>query len=630
MTVRDDTDAASDDDAVAGQLGGEPAHGVSSGSFQSATVALHLSGGGYRATMFSAGALLAVADADLAVVSITSVSGGSIASAGTLGGFTRPTPEEPDPMGLRVSNIAELVRSPRIAFESLLGTVKNHIGLAIVLMLAFAIFAIFSAPGSSQVLGGVAAALGLAAVGIIAALVKSWYGVQSAVERITVGKSNSGGVQLREMGTLEALPSPRSIRRVFCATNLKSGEHEYLASETGPAPGPTSRSHATPVPSIYAADAVAASACFPGLGPVVFKAKELHPSDRDGGARRRPIVRRALLEVLPVVLVISAVLAFSASLTGSGPWWAAIALIGCGLVVGLLSFRLLRLSDDDAVLVDGGVWDNLGAMFDSSATDRGVHSPNATASISLVIDASKPLLQTAGKKHKFSAGQLIPLRARAATRTVVKLLANANESARRRVIEYLFDSGSVRGAIVSIRTLSSVDSFDARAGRNFADIPTTLNALSWRDTAELLWAGYRSTRAELTRLGVPAGLSRTADDVKLGLVPPRVIDLGEVRIAYPNFVPAPGSEWRARRLRFERRLGMGVHSSRKNRRLDLSAVPFRKLESRLIDPADGRIRDEHLGIGVYSKAARWSGVALNIFVGLSVIVIVGSYVLASV
>jgi hypothetical protein len=78
-------------------------------------VVVSLSGGGYRAAAFAAGTLLALHDSALRenVVSISSVSGGSLASALTCGAFNNVAHSSGDPMGDRVRVLTDLRRRIR-------------------------------------------------------------------------------------------------------------------------------------------------------------------------------------------------------------------------------------------------------------------------------------------------------------------------------------------------------------------------------------------------------------------------------------------------------------------------------------------------------------------------------------
>lgn len=98
-------------------------------------VTISLSGGGYRAAAFGAGALLAIADSPLRanVVLVSSVSGGSIASALTVGGFASPKPAgddtERDSMAQRVRIIAGILQTPAIFVQRLVSWGKVHPGV---------------------------------------------------------------------------------------------------------------------------------------------------------------------------------------------------------------------------------------------------------------------------------------------------------------------------------------------------------------------------------------------------------------------------------------------------------------------------------------------------------------------
>src|SRR3954453_8220894 len=94
---------------------------MTSGDLPTCTT-ISLSGGGYRAAVFGSGTLLAIADSPLAetVVSISSVSGGSIASALTIGGFgDEDDGDAPTAMERRVRNVAGIVQTSAIPVQLL-------------------------------------------------------------------------------------------------------------------------------------------------------------------------------------------------------------------------------------------------------------------------------------------------------------------------------------------------------------------------------------------------------------------------------------------------------------------------------------------------------------------------------
>lgn len=524
---------------------------------------MSLSGGGYRATMFAAGAMLAVADSALrtGVASISSVSGGSITSAATLGGFQDPTEHDPDPMGRRVARLASLTQSAAIPTERVLNRAKiAFISLAIPFF-----YLLLNPLGTRPVVSDadpnppraaedfleflrnsdtllaqlnwiaiVVPAILLISFPVVAALfaataiIQSWYAVQSVVETIAADardvRQSPEGTKLRDVD-IELEP-----RRIFCATDLSAGGHVYFTSHRVVAPGEEGRD-----PNVYLADVAAASACFPGFRPLVFRRAELGLNGSPIAGlrpRRHTNLKRLLIGMLGWAGVFVGVGALAMRVFGALPGW--VGLVGslvCATVGTLAAFGSVGLlrSSDDLVLVDGGVCDNLGAAFTLlSKDDRYSELPRIAGSdkagLMLVIDASKPF--TAMARNGTGLGDLIPLRIRGAQRSMVQLLGNANAAARKHVIEVaLNSSGPVTGAIVSIsavpepitdaaarwendRKIDSVDLVDVTS-----KTPTTLDALPPSTVLSLVLQGYRLTQSALTKHGVHLTRIRTVRDI---------------------------------------------------------------------------------------------------------------------
>ena len=251
-------------------------------------ITVSLSGGGYRATMFSAGALLAIADSDLrtAVASVSSVSGGSIASAVTVGGFADPSEDDPDPMGRRVRLLAGLTQTREIRSESLLNRAKFLITTVIA---GFVIYLFLLPEWTEDDPPGFDAATAYLLAGalfVVLAFWHSWYAVQAVVETLV---SEARGTSASPHGTaLADIAQDEATQRIFCATDLSSGSHVYLAPGYVLAPGEVGRD-----PNVFLADVVAASACFPGLRPIVFRRAEVGLATATAagrGRRHRPEV----------------------------------------------------------------------------------------------------------------------------------------------------------------------------------------------------------------------------------------------------------------------------------------------------------------------------------------------------
>lgn len=529
-------------------------------------IILSLSGGGYRATMFGAGALLAIADSRSAseVLSISSVSGGSLASAVTIGGFS-PTLEDPDPMGRRVALLAGLVRSRQIATEDVLkdGLVRAaayaSLGLALVLVWP----AVLSDPEFGRIAGPIVviALLGLATLTVAVALTSSWYGVQAAVESLVAEgrRVSSVGTTLGESADIEGQPT-----RIFCATDLSSGSHVYITPTcTMVVDGYGLR------PRAYLADVVAASACFPGFRPVVFQPAELGLSDSSSvKVARRRIVGRLLLGILGFLGIGVALAAVLARLwgplsgeiwPGSGEIWPGLAimlvLVCAGVGLAVLAGWLLSTSKQ-LVLVDGGVCDNLGSAFSLLVNDKRYPDLPGTARLDqadlmLVIDAGRPF--SPPDKEKRGIGGLFPLRLSGAQRSVLALLGNANGTARKQVIKNAFSASNlvIAGEVLSISdtpaALGTSDSdvagseWDLDRGLDWSEIvdrtkstATTLDVLDWHTSSDLLVHGYRLTQQALEKHGISAKEGwRTAVELKYGIASPTKADLwGDKKKAY--------------------------------------------------------------------------------------------------
>ncbi|MFE1500457.1 hypothetical protein ACFW89_36015, partial [Streptomyces albidoflavus] len=376
----------------------EPSAGGSSGA--PARIALSLSGGGYRATIFAAGAMLAVADSSLrtCVTSVSSVSGGSIASAVTVGGFAEPSDEDPDPMGRRVRLLAGLVQTQEIPTENLISLAKKvPQGLTVMLLVAF-VYPGWRTPPEPQF-----AVFGLLMLFAIIwctrygttslnAFSASWYAVQRAVETLLWHARGASGSS--HGTTLAEIAADEETRRIFCATDLSTGSHVYFTPGRVLTPTEVGRD-----PNVFVADVVAASACFPGFRPVVFQRAELGLSDGTppDQPRRHHVGRRWLVGFGAAIGLSTA--AAGVILRIFGPLdagWAGLFLAALLLVYGgavaMFCARALWIRGD-LTLVDGGVCDNLGPAFALlSKDDRYPQLPKLAGAdvpgLMLVVDAS--------------------------------------------------------------------------------------------------------------------------------------------------------------------------------------------------------------------------------------------------
>jgi hypothetical protein len=496
-----------------------------------------LSGGGYRATAFGAGAMLAVADSALRghVASVSSVSGGSITSAVTVGGFETSRDDEPDPMARRVRLLAGLVQSQAIRTEGLLGY-----GLAPFLVVAVIVVGLFAMPQwltleDPSFLFAVVFSIVFGGFLAVTAVPDSLYAVQAAVETLVAEALGTptakSGTSLFDIGGFE------TTRRIFCATDLSSGSHVYLAPRFVLAPGESGRD-----PHVYVADVVAASACFPGFRPLVFRRDEVGlagPQTRmNASPRRHRAGGRALLGLLGIIGLATVPVAVGTRILGplDGGWQdfflAALALVaGCALA--FLSARALW-TPGKLVLVDGGVCDNLGAAFALLSSDE--HYPELpqlagaeAPGLMLVVDASKPFVPSDSTVR--GLGELVPLRLRGAQRSVLKLLGNANAAARKHVIQLLLDAnGPTKGALIAITDVPPAsDGLDwPEIAKQTQATPTTLSALDVETTRNLVLQAYRLTQAALVSHGVTMERVRSGNEINAlvgGTVPQQVNEI---------------------------------------------------------------------------------------------------------
>ena len=226
-----------------------------------------LSGGGHRATVFSLGALLAVADAGLneRTVSISSVSGGSIANGVMLNGpdFGTATSDQLERhIGAAVRAVAHrgVLLGGAPATKRYLLLLKVSLAVAIVGLVATVVF------GFMQYWIGLAAGL----IVLVAGGGSVWrlFGQRSVRTEKAIDDEMLGGVK-RTMSSL----AEGSVHHVICTTELQTGTEKFFFSNRmiyghqfgGKLGGP----------SIRLATAMQASACVPGA----FKARTIRLAD---------------------------------------------------------------------------------------------------------------------------------------------------------------------------------------------------------------------------------------------------------------------------------------------------------------------------------------------------------------
>ncbi|MGH2613613.1 MAG: hypothetical protein ACRDJC_00090 [Thermomicrobiales bacterium] len=503
--------------------------------------------------VFAAGAMLAVADSSMRdrVAAVSSVSGGSIASAATIGAFGEPSALKPDPMAERTSLIAKISQSGTIHIENSL----KSIWLPVIALAAIPIWLfIFPEPGiyiPDPVLGTgtanwagrylpamVPLLLSAIAFYFAVAIMTNWYSVQAVVEGLvgrTLGRGNPGrGMTLSEIGDAERL------NRIFCTTDLSTGAHVYLTPRGVLAPG-RGGEHS----NVYLADVVAASACFPGFRPVGFTQHEVGLSGPPPDPTTVPRLHRhagrlaiGFVGFLGIALALGTVLdrisnAYVVLDPGPVGLLEAVILVSTGIVLADISAWILR-PRDDLLLVDGGVCDNLGAAFAVLTNDTAYATLPAVAGATspglllLVIDASKPVNVPDVRSARLD--ELIPRRFRGAQRSIVKLLGRANAAARSHAIRVLLDGdGPIIGDLVSISDVPSLSAADAlalqRAGVVAEDwwsgvvanrtkvTPTTLGALDHVTVSSLLLQSYRLTQNRLESRGIALTRERTVEEI---------------------------------------------------------------------------------------------------------------------
>ena len=216
-----------------------------------------LSGGGHRATAFALGSLLAVVDADLNrnTISVSSVSGGSIANAIAMTG--------PDFGQATASQFEEHIRPALVAVAErgllLGGAPATRWYLRFTLGAAALGLVALVASFVVAVLDFTVAALIVLVIGVVL-LVIAWVLLRQRSARVSAAIDDEllGG-RKRTMSDVANMDS--SVHHVMCTTELQSGEPFYFTNRCvwnyrfG---GSTSAN------GVHLADAVQASACVPG------------------------------------------------------------------------------------------------------------------------------------------------------------------------------------------------------------------------------------------------------------------------------------------------------------------------------------------------------------------------------
>ncbi len=505
------------------------------------TIAISLSGGGYRAAVFAAGALLAISDSTFAtrIASISSVSGGSISSAFSIGGFSH-SDESADAMGRRARLIAGLAESQAIPLERYLEKKRLALGLyftinAVGLVLinpGLLDFLFFRPTMLSVAWTYLAVVLPLALVS--RAIFASYTTVQRSVEGVAtrlLGRTDSSPPELTDLTPTET----DGVRRVFCATDLDLSEPVFLthdlvirsASSCGP-------------PRILASDAVAASARFPGFRPLSFTASELGWTDcsaTSARAKGRPFFRNRAWFAVPAFAGLGvAVAAPVARLRGTSwaaGWTGLPAMVIVGVIALLWAWLWARgLGSSDIQLVDGGTYDNLGTAFALVANDPRFPSlptvlgtkhgeSESTPTVALIVDASRrttsaETMKTRDRRRRGGLGHLIPLQLRALPRSASRHGNVSNSDARKQAIQELLRIRTdLKGRLISIQDLpASHDEVDwVAVVEGNATTKTTLDALPVVRVQFLLLHGYRLMEGALESLGGSSVRHRSMEDI---------------------------------------------------------------------------------------------------------------------
>lgn len=493
-------------------------------------LAVAVSGGGHRATVWGWGAMLALTDAGLNrdVVSIASVSGGSIANGvvANAGDFSRMTPAEFEAAispalgvasreglfffgpatdgyvrrflltaGLGVAAIvaasvafvgagrgwrlpAWALIGPGLAVLVWFGGLRRkkkpapplppaaQVALLAGLLLAGPLAVAFLAVTTNA--HGAALAAGLVGVALAPALAV-WLALRTfSLRSVVVDEALGRTLLASDGGPTRLADVDRSVHHVFCVTELQSGDHAYLT----PRLVYSYRAGRGTPGALPLSSAVQASACLPGA----FVPRELH----------------------------------TAPFSMTRPW--------------SVGDDVPKTVPERLVVNDGGVYDNMADQWEQGYESRARRLPDLPelqrrADVLLVVNASKALGWSGLPKANRIAAEV-----RSLTRTIDILYDVSTSHRRQGLIDRFEAEGRLRGALVHIAQSPFVvpnaflkkkrdpqaqararealdfladigareDEWEERAARN-AGVKTTLAALGPQVTADLLEHAYLLT-----------------------------------------------------------------------------------------------------------------------------------------
>jgi Patatin-like phospholipase len=232
-------------------------------------IGVALSGGGHRATVFGLGALQALTDMGLndRIVSVSSVSGGSIANGIAMAGPDFGTADSADferhisPALKSIATRGVLLGSaPRTA-----GYVRMLIGSAVLTVVGLIAMLVLAIAHAWMTL----AAVSLATV-VVAAVAWRLFRARSTRTAAAVDLEALGG---RNLTLAEVEQRHLSVHHVICTTELQTGVSFYFTNRGVYGYGVGG---ATTAPTLPLATAVQASACVPGaFAPRVLKTSSL-------------------------------------------------------------------------------------------------------------------------------------------------------------------------------------------------------------------------------------------------------------------------------------------------------------------------------------------------------------------
>ena len=426
-------------------------------------IAVALSGGGHRASLFGLGVLMYLTDAGMNrdVTSVSSVSGGSLTN-----GFVA---QECDYSTVTAKEFGEHVAQPFARQLAQVGTLWASMFTSVyVVALGIAGLALLLTCWLPMgfAMRAVSMSLGILLLGVLASYRSA---VCAGAFCRTLYSRQGRATKLRDVGG-------KSVQHVMCATELRGGEHVYLA-------GDFVCSHqlgwGSPA-DLHLADAIQASAAFPGLLSPRWLRTAAHGFS--GGAR-----------------------------------------------------SMSRFM----VLVDGGVYDNMAEQWPvgmDSRRERWLGNPSSleTADVLVVVNASEPLRWGAGRMLRVPfVGEIASLL------QVVRVLHDKTTTTRRKALVDRFDRAAreqegIEGALIMINRSpfwtadhfsqhentwperaarargviamlgeENRDQWDERARSN-SGVKTTLSRLGGEVAADLLYHGYVLAMANLhVILGFP-------------------------------------------------------------------------------------------------------------------------------